>query len=168
MQATKALFWITLATPLLLPCGLVACQAIPPLPHAAGQPKLAPPPLATGPWQASPRRCEVRATTRAMSITTNGKFNNNIIELRINFTSPIAQPPTMKLTRQALQLATSGSQQTYTVRLPANPAQAADLMDEDEQLDIRFQPTTQTAVWQQTLPTQGLMFALANLGPNCP
>ncbi|MBI1309263.1 MAG: hypothetical protein GC129_05395 [Proteobacteria bacterium] len=121
-----------------------------------------------GPWGVSTSHCQVNGRTADFTLTTNGRVENDTLLMEIRFATPPAMPPHASIIGLNQTLPVEGDADSYNFTLPYTPQAAAQLLQPDSYLAIRYQPPYSREVYESSLPTQSMVQALAALGTQCP
>lgn len=134
----------------------------------ASQPTPLLPSAVYGEWEANPNSCNIRARAADFVVMTDGRVVGQSMAVDMIFNRPLPQKPKVDLGDPSAPLELDGSGYKYTLTLPYTPDTAAQMLDEQTYLNVRYVTDAAPYVLESSFQARGLMHALADLGHQCP
>lgn len=121
-----------------------------------------------GDWSISPAKpCLIVGNSADVLASTDGAFSDNMIQIRLTFSAPLAGVPKASLSSYPVALPLEGATRSYAINLLYDPTTAAHLMQPDTFLTLTYQPLNQPQPLEVNFATRGLVHALAALRTTC-
>jgi hypothetical protein len=156
-MAVRVHLWV------FLPLLLVGCAGGGMESTKAPRPSRAIAPVNYGPWLLN--GCKLSAKAADLWLNTEGHLTwRHELELTLNITPALAQPPQVSLSGVLAPLVQEGRGPRYTLFMPFTPEIAAQLLQPESYLTVAYQPLGSQAIQEVSFPTAPLLEGLGALG----